>query len=94
MNRYDPKIFSELRRSTRIPENVKPLNLTFTQFYAFMLQRCLNKGMPEIPRGSSKLQAVFDMLQIDDSNPLSVYMYPNIAYVPDGNVRWSINKYE
>lgn len=96
MNRYSSGLFSDLRRLTTKPfSNIKPLKLTLTQFYTFMVQRYLNKIIiPEIPRGSSKTLAIFDMLATEDNNPLSVYVRTNMIYLPDGNVTWSINEYE
>ena len=93
MNRYSPEIISELRNSTKL-KDIKPLKLDIAQFYAFMLQRCLNKSRPRIPRGSAKALTVFDMLETEDNNPLSVYIYPDIEYLPDGDITWSIRKYE
>lgn len=93
MNRYDPEIISELRNSTKL-KDIKPLKLDLVQFYAFMLQRCLNRPKPKIPRGSVKTLMVFDMLETESNNPLSVYIYPDIEYLPDGDVIWSIRKYE
>lgn len=93
MDRYSLEIISELRNSTKL-KDIKPLKLTLAQFYAFMLQRCLNRPKPKIPRGSVKTLMVFDMLEIENNNPLSVYVYPGIEYLPDGDVTWSVRKYE
>lgn len=93
MNRYSPEIISKLHKSTKL-KDIKPLKLDLAQFYAFMLQRCLNRPKPEIPRGSVKTLTVFDMLESENNNPLSVYVYPDIEYLPDGDVTWSISKYE
>ena len=73
--------------------DIKPLKLDLVQFYAFMLQRCLNRPRPEIPRGNSKILTL-DRLTIENANPLSVYIYPDIEYLPDGDITWSIRKYE
>lgn len=93
MDRYSPEIISELRNSTKL-KDIKPLKLPLAQFYAFMLQRCLNRPKPKIPRGSARALMVFDMLEAENSNPLSVYIYPDLEYLPDGDVTWSIRKYE
>lgn len=93
MKRYDPEIISELRNSTKL-RDIKPLKLDLVQFYAFMLQRCLGRSKPKIPRGNIKLGPLLNMLETEDSNPLSVYIYPDIEYLPDGDVTWSIRKYE
>lgn len=92
MNRYNPEIIAELRNSTKL-KNIKPLKLDLIQFYAFMLQRCLNRPKPVIPRGNAKTWAIFDMLETENNNPLSVYVYPDIEYLPDGDITWSICKY-
>ena len=95
MNRYDPQLLYDLKKSTTQLKNIKPLKLTLIQFYAFMMQRCLNRPKPEIPRGNSKVIALFDMLlETESSNPLSVHIYPNVIFLPDDNVTWSVDKYE
>lgn len=86
MNRYSPEIISELHKSTKL-KDIIPLKLDLAQFYAFMLQRCLNRPMP-------KFGALLDILETENNNPLSVYVYPDIEYLPDGDVTWSIRKYE
>lgn len=95
MNRYDPELFAALKREIKEPfNNIKPLKLDLTQFYIFMIQRCLNKVIPKIPRGNSKIQALLDILETEADNSLSIHMYSDIVYLPDGNVTWSIRKYE
>ena len=93
MQRYSPELFSTLKRATTFG-NCKPLELDILEFYAFIVQRLLNNTEPpEIPRGSSKTGVLFDLLQLDAANPLSVYKHSNIIYLPDGNVTWSVNQY-
>lgn len=93
MDRYSPELFSALRNSTKLKE-IRPLKLDLVQFYAFMLQRCLNRSEPKIPRGNLKLGPLLNMLETANANPLSVYIYPDIEYLPDGDITWSIRKYE
>ena len=93
MNRYSSELISELRNSTKL-KDIKPLKLDLVQFYAFMLQRCLNRPEFKIPGGTIKLGALLDVLEPENANPLSVYIYPDIEYLPDGDITWSIRKYE
>lgn len=93
MQRYTPEIFSAIKRATTFG-NCKPLELDIPEFYAFIVRRLLdNTEPPEIPRGSSKTGVLFDMLQLDAPNPLCVYKYPSVIYLPDGGVTWSVNQY-
>ena len=91
MNRYSSEIFSALHNATTKPDNIKPLQLTINQFYDFMLQRRLSKTRYEISKRRPLI--LFDLLETEDTNPLSVYMYPNMACLPEGSITWSINEY-
>jgi hypothetical protein len=94
MQRYTTEIFSAVKQATTFFGNYKPLELDIPEFYAFIVRRLLDNTDPlEIPRGSSKTGALFDMLQLDDANPLYVYKYPSVIYLPDGDVTWSVNQY-
>lgn len=92
MNRYDPELLSALHNATTKPDNIKPLQLTINQFYAFMLQRLLDKTRYELPKRRPLI--LFDLLETEDTNPLSVYMYPNMVCLPDDSITWSISEYE
>lgn len=91
MKRYSSKVFCALRKAMKQPyDNVKPLQLKLTQFYDFMLLRCLDKTPIVKPKPMT-----FDMLlAVANTNPLSVYVHSDIAYLPDNKVTWSIGKYE
>ena len=92
MDRYSPEIFAALRKATKQPfDNIKPLWLNLIQFYDFMLQRRLDKTPVIKPKPMT-----FDMLLAvaTNTNPLAVYVHSDIAYLPDGNITWSILKYE
>lgn len=94
MQRYSPELFSNLRGLTTTAGKCKPLELDTPEFYVFIVRRLLdNTEPPEIPRGS-KTRVLFDMLQLDAANPLSVIKYPGVMYLPDGDVTWSVRKYE
>ena len=41
MNRYDPQLLYDLKKSTTQLKNIKPLKLTLIQFYAFMIDLSL-----------------------------------------------------
>jgi len=92
MQRYSPELFSTLKQATTFG-NRKPLELDIPEFYAFIVRRLLDSTEPKIPRGSSKTLAIFDMLTTEDDNPLNVYKYPSVIYLPDGDVTWSVNRY-
>ena len=94
MDRYTPEYYSILREITEKPfEDAKPLKLSLTQFYDFMLERCLVRST-FFPRGNSKPIAIFDMLETENVNPLSVYRQSDTIYLPDFKATWSISKYE
>lgn len=87
MQRYTSENFSAIKRATTFG-NCKPLELDIPEFYAFIVRRLLdNTESPKI------LGVSFDMLQLDAANPLYVYKYPSVIYLPDDDVTWSVNQY-
>ena len=95
MNRYDPEFYTILRNITEKPfDSAKPLKLSLTQFYDFMLERCLSRTTFKFPRGNSEPMTLLDILEMGNNDPLYVYEQSDTKYLPAFNVTWSISKYE